>query len=54
MAERGESKKCVKILKKIAKTNGRDVKQEIYDSYEVWIDFNAKLASCIHISYFKT
>ena len=35
LAERGESKKCVKILKKIAKTNGKEVTQEVYDSYEV-------------------
>ena len=37
MAERGEAKKCVEILKKIARTNGKEVKAEIYDSHEVHI-----------------
>ena len=35
LAERGKSERCIKILKKIAKTNGKEVQQEIYDSYEV-------------------
>ena len=36
LAERGKSERCIKILKKIAKTNGKEVEQEIYDCYEVW------------------
>ena len=40
LAERGEAKKCVEILKKIARTNGKEVKAEIYDSYEVQYTFS--------------
>lgn len=35
LAERGEADKCIKILKKIAKTNQKEVKQEIYNRFEV-------------------
>ena len=35
MAERGEADKCIKILKKIARTNKKEVKQEVYDRFEV-------------------
>lgn len=34
LAERGEADKCIKILKKIAKTNQKEVKQEIYNRFE--------------------
>ena len=43
LAERGEAKKCVEILKKIARTNGKEVKAEIYDSYEVHVFFGLNL-----------
>ena len=35
MAERGEADKCIKILKNIAKTNKKEVKQDVYDSFKV-------------------
>jgi hypothetical protein len=35
LAEKGSAEKCTRILKKIAKTNGKDVKPEIYEAYEV-------------------
>ena len=50
LAERGEAKKCVEILKKIARTNGKEVKEEIYDSYEVQI-FWAESKTFSYTSY---
>ena len=35
LAERGEADKCIKILKNIAKTNRKEVKEDIYDSFKV-------------------
>ena len=35
LAERGEADKCIKILQNIAKTNKKEVKQEVYDSFKV-------------------
>ena len=35
LAERGEADKCIKILKNIAKTNKKEVKQDVYDNFKV-------------------
>ena len=45
MAERGEADKCIKILKNIAKTNQKEVKKDIYDSFKV-SNFGFKMYSC--------
>ena len=41
MAERGEADKCIKILKNIAKTNKKEVKEDVYDSFKVSTDQHA-------------
>jgi hypothetical protein len=34
---KGETEKAVKIMKKIARINGRSVSDEVYKSFEVWV-----------------